>query len=44
MNGYGVVNAPATYLDALMQYDEVNPQFFEEINSFAEPSWVSQEL
>jgi len=44
MNAYGIGNALASYFDALTQYDEVNPQFFEEIDYFAEPSCISQKL
>ena len=44
INPYGVTSVPVSYLSALMQYDEVNPQFFEETDSFAEPSVSYQEL
>jgi len=43
-NPYGIGNAPESYLAALTQYDEVNPQFFAKANSYAEPSFIYQEL
>jgi len=41
---YGILNALESFLNALVHYDEVNPQFFAEEGTFAEPSFVSQEL
>lgn len=45
---YGISNAPESYLDIPVNYesvyDEINPQYFADANSFAEPPFLYQEL
>ena len=41
---YEVLDAPVGYCGTLAQYDEMNPFFFAEDNSFADPSSFYQEL
>jgi len=37
-------NAPTSYFNAIAQFDEINPQFFAQEDSFAKPSFSYQEL
>jgi len=41
---YEVLDALASYLTELADYDEIDPRFFAEVDSFAEPSVIFQEL